>query len=90
MTQQDRDNYLNIMIDASTSVRDALATSFIAWCLKKVNNLPAFDPNVNEITSMSLTYPGRLMDDDKKIEILQKLEKLGVLSELPVQERKEE
>lgn len=78
MTQEERDAYLNIKLDATTTVRDALATQFIAWCLGKVNNLSAFNSSVNEITSLSLSYPGRTMDEDRKIDLLQKLEKLGV------------
>ena len=70
---------LDMKIDATITVREALATQFIAWALGKVNNLEAFNSDVQAIVALSTQYPGRLMSDEKKLEIMQKLVKLGVL-----------
>lgn len=79
MTKEEIDNLMDTKIDETRTVRDALTTQFIGWALKKTDGLPAFDPAVREISMMSTTYMGRSMSPDKKLEVLLKLQKLGVL-----------
>jgi hypothetical protein len=82
MTTDERELLLNIKIDATTTIRDAMATQFMRWCLNKVNGLQMFDKTVGEITSLATTYPGRYMDDGKKLELIVKLQALGINLEI--------
>jgi hypothetical protein len=70
---------LEIKIDENTSVKDASFVQFVGWALKKVNNLNALDPVVQEVLALSRSFPSRNMPDEKKIDILLKLKKLNVI-----------
>lgn len=79
LTTEDREKYLEVKLDSTLSIKDAGTASFIQWCLKKTNGLPAYSPAVAEVNSLSMGGLGsRKMDDDQKIVIMQKLEKAGV------------
>lgn len=78
LTVEQRNALLDIKIDATITVREALATQLIGWALNKINNLNTYDAEVQSITNLAVMHPGRIMSDDTKIEILQKLQRLGV------------
>ena len=78
MTNEEKEKYLNIKIDSTTTVREAGAVSFVTWMLKKVDGASTFDKSVAEIRNLSFGYPGRTMSDETKIEWLQKLESIGI------------
>lgn len=80
MIKEEIDVLLDIPIDQNgVTVRNSLATQFISWALKKIDGLKTYDSDVQAITALSSSFPGRLMADEKKIEIVLKLKKLGVL-----------
>ena len=78
MTTEERQKYLDLKLDANTTVGSAPASQFIQWCLNKVNGLNFFNADVAEITGLATGLPAKNMADDSKIALCQKLEKLGI------------
>jgi hypothetical protein len=79
MLPEDTERYLNSKIDATTTVREAGGTQFIAYLLRKVSGWKTFDPTVVEINQLAMSYPGRVLTDEFKCKWMEKLEKLGVV-----------
>lgn len=77
-TVDERNKYLQIKIDNSTTVESAGASQFIQWCLNKVNGLNFFNSDVAEITGLATGLPMKTMAIESKLELVKKLEKLGV------------
>ena len=78
MTDEEKQALMDLPLDATTKVRDAKAMAFIQWCMKKVNGANANSPEVREITMLN-GYPGALMTDAQKLEILIKLKRIGLV-----------
>lgn len=80
MQAEEIERLLNVKIDATYTVRSALAKQFISWATKQVNNFEMFDPTVQEITALvRYGFPGQTMTDEQKIDIMLKLQKLGIV-----------
>lgn len=71
-------DFLNMNLGGQV-VKDMSGMSFLQWVASKVNNIGAHTPEVNEI-NMLIRFPpmSSKMPDEKKIELLRKLEKIGV------------
>lgn len=78
MLQEETERYMNIKIDATTTVRDAGGVQFITYLLGKVNGMSAMDSRVVEINALAGGYPGTHLTDENKIQWLQKLEAIGI------------
>jgi hypothetical protein len=78
MLEEEKNRYMNVKIDATTTVRDAGGVQFVSYLLNKVNGMNGMDPRVLEITALAGGYPGRNLTDENKINWLQKLEALGI------------
>jgi hypothetical protein len=71
-------NLLETKINDGLIVKDASAVVFIQWVMKKVNAANISPAKASELTSLSAFYPGRLMDDDSKIAIMNKMISAGI------------
>jgi hypothetical protein len=79
LSSEQIDRYLAIQIDSTMTVKGAGYASFMQWCLKKTNGLPAFNPIVSEITQVaSGGILSKHLSPESKIDFLLKLEKAGV------------
>lgn len=76
-----RDKMLDLKIDdVGVTVRQAKAVQFAVWCLSKINGLKFFDPDVQKISALAQQHPGSEIDEDTKIDYVETLIKLGVVS----------
>jgi len=71
---------LQLKVDNNTTVIDATAVQFIQWVLRKVNdaNLTSNSSAVSELNMLASGYPGRVMPVENKIEIIEKMKRVGI------------
>jgi len=68
----------NIFIDPNTTAKDAGGMQFNSWILGMVSRSGLTGSIITELNYMAGVYPGRIIPDAKKIEILEKVEKAGI------------
>lgn len=60
-------------------VKDMSSMTFIQWVAKKLNGLPAYKASTVELTSLVSNPPmSRLMPDEEKIRIINKMKSLDM------------
>jgi hypothetical protein len=75
-----REQILSYKIDATVTVREAGGVQFATWCLVKINNLAFFNQDVQKISALGKGYPGKTMEEDLKIDYVETLVRLGVVT----------
>lgn len=71
-------DFLNLTIGGQ-KVSEMTAFAFLQWMANKVTNIKAFSADAVELTSLIQSPPmSRTMPNEKKIEILRKLERLNI------------
>lgn len=69
---------LDIDMGGGRKLRDVSALEFIQWALKKINDSGVNNNQTKELNMMAGYYPGRLMPDDQKQNILNKMKTAGI------------
>jgi hypothetical protein len=72
------EEYLELKIDANTTVKDAGGMQFISFLLKKIDGQNAFDSRVATISGLAHSFPSKTMPDEDKIRYLKMLEELNI------------
>lgn len=67
-----------IMIDATTSAKDALGTQFVQWVLRLVTQSGLSNSTIAELNMLSGQYPGRTLEDQQKIDLIKKMRTAGI------------
>lgn len=61
-----------------TPLKDLSTITFIGWIATKINNQPSNIPGVSEVARLITNPPMGKMSETMKIDIIRKLEKMGV------------
>jgi hypothetical protein len=67
-----------IMIDQAVNAKQAGGVQFVSWALNMITKSGISNPTTNELNYLAISYPGRIMTDDQKIEIIKKMQKAGI------------
>lgn len=61
-----------------TILKECSTPTFIGWVSKKLNNYVGESPMRNELTAMIMRPPMGMIGDSMKLEVIRKLEKMGI------------
>ena len=81
MNPEEKEKILNILINEKT-IREMKAHEFYLWVLSKLSGQNSYNPVVQELTNTSNKYsvldPFREIDEEEKIEIVEKIKQLNI------------
>lgn len=60
------------------AIKDMSSVTFLGWVAKKLNNIEQHSPAMNELMLLVSHPPIGLMSIENKIDVIRKLEKLGI------------
>ena len=60
------------------AIEEMTSITFLGWVSKKINGLQRYTPAMNELSLMISRPPLGKMSIENKIEVIRKLEKLGI------------
>jgi hypothetical protein len=76
ITPEDQARIMGLTINGKP-IKEMTAIEFCQYVLKKINGMKS-DANVQALTMQVANFPGRVMSDDMKIDLIAKLERLGI------------
>jgi len=65
-------------IGGDITIGEASGTIFMQWVLRQVNTLKVMSKEQSELISLANVYPGQSISDERKLEIVAKMQKAGI------------